>query len=280
MLGADGASDTFELAHRSVGVHTDDEEIAEFFGKREVAHMANVQNIEAAVGRDDFQALRFCLFHKRLHLRKRHDATFRSRHFCGTLRTIMARTNTFASAFLRHSDVIEASMRQILPDVERGAILLVAALKRGHKVLVCGNGGSAADSQHFAAELVGRYKGERKALPAIALTTDTSALTSIGNDYGFEAIFSRQVEALGTKGDVLVAITTSGASKNVLAALAAARKKKMHVVVLTGAKGSALRRKVDVAVVVPSKETARIQEIHEIVYHTWCEYIDSVVSKA
>ena len=166
-------------------------------------------------------------------------------------------------------------MRQILPDVERGAMLFVAALKRGKKVLVCGNGGSAADSQHFAAELVGRYKGERKALPAIALTVDSSALTSIGNDYGFEAIFSRQVEALGTKGDVLVAISTSGASKNVLAAIASARKKKMRVVALTGEKGRALRRKVDVAVVVPSKETARIQEVHELIFHTWCEHIDS-----
>src|SRR3989344_221322 len=177
-------------------------------------------------------------------------------------------------AFERHTGVVAESMQQIVPDVERSAAILVAALGRGKKVLVCGNGGSAADSQHFAAELVGRYKRERRAYPAIALTTDTSALTCIGNDYGFENIFKRQVEALGTKGDVLVALSTSGKSKNILAAIAEARKRNMKVIVLTGANGTGLARNADAAVVVPSTETARIQEIHELVYHSWCEYID------
>lgn len=170
-------------------------------------------------------------------------------------------------------------MGQILPDVERAGSLLLRALTSGKKVLVCGNGGSAADSQHFAAELVGRYVKNRKALPAIALTTDTSALTSIGNDYGFEKIFSRQIEALGKKGDVLVAISTSGASPNVLAGISVAKKKKMHTIALTGEKGRALKRAVDIAIVVPSKETARIQEIHELVFHSWCEWIDANFSK-
>lgn len=165
-------------------------------------------------------------------------------------------------------------MQHILPDVERGALLLLRALKGKKKILVCGNGGSAADSQHFAAELVGRYKGERRALPAIALTTDTSVITSIGNDYGFEKVFSRQVEALGTKGDVLIVLTTSGRSKNILAAISAARKRKMHILALTGKRGAALRKNTDACIVVPSEETARIQEIHELCFHAWCEFLD------
>lgn len=171
-------------------------------------------------------------------------------------------------------------MEQILPNVEHAAALMVSALKRGKKVLVCGNGGSAADSQHFASELVGRYKSERGALPALALTVDSSALTSIGNDYGFEKVFSRQVEALGARGDILIAISTSGRSKNILAAVTAARKEKMKIVALTGEKGKAFARRADVAIIVPSEETARIQEIHELIFHTWCEFIDSQFIRA
>lgn len=188
---------------------------------------------------------------------------------------MVTKTNIFSSAFRRHSDIIEESMRHILPDVELGASILVTALGRGKKVLICGNGGSAADSQHFAAELVGRYKDDRPPLPALALTTDTSALTSIGNDYSFEDIFKRQVAALGKGGDVLVVFSTSGASKNVLAAISEAREQKMKVIALTGARGSGLRRRADAVVIVPAKETARIQEVHQLVYHAWCEYIDS-----
>ena len=152
---------------------------------------------------------------------------------------------------------------------------MAATLKSGHTVFACGNGGSAADSQHFAAELVARYKKNRKALRALALTTDSSALTAIGNDYGFEHIFTRQLEALGTRGDVLVAFTTSGSSRNVLQAIKQAKKQKMRVIVLTGAKGAGLKNIADVCIVVPSTETARVQEVHQLVYHAWCEYIDA-----
>lgn len=179
------------------------------------------------------------------------------------------------AAFGRHRQVVDDSMRQILPDVERAAAILLAALKRGKKILLCGNGGSAADSQHFAAEFVGRYKKDRRALGAIALTTDTSALTCIGNDYGYEQIFSRQVEALGQAGDVLVAFSTSGKSKNILAAVAQAKKQKLKVIALTGGNGARFAKSADAGVVVPSKETARIQEMHELVYHAWCECIDA-----
>jgi D-sedoheptulose 7-phosphate isomerase len=169
-------------------------------------------------------------------------------------------------------------MQQVMPDVEHAGKLLLAALKGGKKVLVCGNGGSAADSQHLAAELSGRYKTERKALPGIALTTDTSALTAIGNDYGFENIFKRQVAAIGAKGDLLIAFSTSGSSPNILAAIDEARARKMKVIALTGSKGVSLRKKVDALICVPAEETARIQEVHELVYHAWCEYIDAHIS--
>ncbi len=239
----------------------------------EVADVTDVEDVETAVGRDDFLTARLRGAHDTGYLGGGKDA-FRSGGFWGTLRRMSANERLFASIFRRHTVVVEKSIA-LLPNIERAARLILRVLKGKKKVLVCGNGGSAADSQHFAAELVGHYSKDRRALPAVALTTDSSALTSIGNDYGFEEIFSRQVEALGEKGDVLIAISTSGSSKNVLNAIAAARKKKMHVIVLTGEKGKALQKRVDVAIVVPSKETARIQEVHELVYHAWCEYIDA-----
>jgi phosphoheptose isomerase len=162
-----------------------------------------------------------------------------------------------------------------LDAIVRAAEVLRAALAAGHKVLLCGNGGSAADAQHLAAELVGRYVIERKGLPAIALTTDTSALTAIGNDYGYEHVFSRQVEALGRPGDVLIAITTSGRSKNVIAAAAAARALGMKVVALTGAAGRGFVDNCDAGVAVPAGETARIQECHIAIGHVWCELVDA-----
>ena len=170
---------------------------------------------------------------------------------------------------------VASALWPLASDVDRVVTVIARSMAAGGALLACGNGGSAADAQHIAAELTGRFLRDRKPLRALALHGNTSSLTAIGNDYGFEMIFSRQVEALGTTGDVLVAISTSGASKNILAAIAAAKKKKMRVVVLTGEKGKALRRKVDVAIVVPSKETARIQEMHEVTFHAWCEYIDS-----
>ena len=154
------------------------------------------------------------------------------------------------------------------------------AVLAGHKVLLCGNGGSAADAQHIAAELVGRFVLERRPLAAIALTTDTSALTAIANDYGYEHVFSRQVEALGAPGDVLVAITTSGTSKNVVAAVAAARARQMKVIGLTGAKGAAFVASCDAGVAVPSNVTARIQELHIAIGHILCEVLDEAFAPA
>lgn len=155
--------------------------------------------------------------------------------------------------------------------------LLFAALANDNKVLACGNGGSAADSQHFAAELVGRFERERPGLPAIALTTDTSILTAIGNDYDFNSIFSKQVRALGQPGDVLLAISTSGNSANVLAAAEAAHEREMTVIALTGKGGGKLGQQLgetDIHICVPHDRTARIQEIHLLTIHCLCDGID------
>jgi phosphoheptose isomerase len=158
--------------------------------------------------------------------------------------------------------------------IARAAEVMRDAVLAGKKVLLCGNGGSAADAQHIAAELVGRFVIERRPLPAIALTTDTSALTAIANDYGYEHVFSRQVDALGAEGDVLIAITTSGTSKNVIAAADVARARGMKVIGLTGARGAAFVASCDAGVAVPSLVTARIQECHIAIGHLLCEAID------
>jgi D-sedoheptulose 7-phosphate isomerase len=186
--------------------------------------------------------------------------------------------DTIKSAFKRHSDVLAKSLTSILPEAQRAAEILAETAKNGRRLLVCGNGGSAADSQHLAAEWVCKYKKDRKALDAIALTVNTSVLTAIGNDYGFEYVFKRQIEAFGRKGDVLVAITTSGTSKNILAAIAQAKSQGIKVILLTGEGGKETAKTVDLGIVVPSSETARIQEMHELIYHAWCEYVDSVVA--
>ncbi len=154
---------------------------------------------------------------------------------------------------------------------------VVGCITAGGKVLVCGNGGSASDAQHFAAEFVGRFERERPGLAAIALTTDTSILTAIGNDYDFNSIYSKQVQALGAPGDVLVAITTSGNSANVLAAAQAARAKEMTVIALTGRGGGKLREllgETDVHICVPHERTARIQEVHILALHCICDAVD------
>ena len=154
---------------------------------------------------------------------------------------------------------------------------LVNCITAGGKVLTCGNGGSAADAQHFAAEFVGRFERERPGLAAIALTTDTSILTAIGNDYDFNSIFAKQVQALGAPGDILLAISTSGNSGNVLAAVDAARAKDMTVIALTGRDGGRMREalgETDVHVCVPHERTARIQEVHLLAIHCLCDAID------
>lgn len=156
----------------------------------------------------------------------------------------------------------------------KAAELIAASLKQGGKLLICGNGGSAADAQHYATELVARlYQRERPAMAAIALTTDTSALTALANDYGFEKVFSRQVEALGRPGDVLLGLSTSGNSANVLAAMAEARRLKLKVVVFTG-EGGKMAREADVAVPVASANTMRIQEVHLALGHILCRLIE------
>jgi D-sedoheptulose 7-phosphate isomerase len=157
--------------------------------------------------------------------------------------------------------------------VVKAAGAIVAALNQGRAVLVFGNGGSAADAQHFAAELVGRYERERKAWPAIALTTDTSALTAIGNDYGFDRVFARQVEALGKAGDVAIGITTSGNSPNVLRALEAANERGLTTVALTGRGGQAGTIAAH-HIAVAEDRTARVQEVHATVLHVICELVE------
>ncbi|MGN6108553.1 MAG: SIS domain-containing protein [Kofleriaceae bacterium] len=179
--------------------------------------------------------------------------------------------------------IVEGSRVRRDLDIEaiaRAAELMRDAVLSGHKVLLCGNGGSAADAQHIAAELVGRFVVERRPLAAIALTTDTSALTAIANDYGYEHVFSRQVEALGAPGDVLIAVTTSGTSRNVVAAVEVARRIGMKVIGLTGAKGAPFVAACDAGVAVPSLVTARIQECHIAIGHLLCEALDLAFAPA
>ena len=162
----------------------------------------------------------------------------------------------------------------------QAAELLFNTLANDGKFLICGNGGSAADAQHFAAEMTGRFEQERMELAAIALTTDTSALTAIGNDYGFDHIFSKQVRALGRMGDVLVGISTSGNSKNIIEAIHAAHEREMNVIAFTGREGgqiAGLLRDGDVLLNVPYPRTARIQEVHLLLIHALCDCIDSML---
>lgn len=163
--------------------------------------------------------------------------------------------------------------------VESLARLFADTSARGRTIFFCGNGGSAAEAQHFAAELVGRFQRDRRGLPAVALTTDSSVLTSVGNDFGFASVFARQVEALGRRGDLLVVLTTSGRSANVLEAIRAARKKKMRVAGMTGAPGASLARRCDACLVVPSRDTPSIQEMHLVVGHLCCERAEAAALK-
>ena len=172
-------------------------------------------------------------------------------------------------------DLKQAFFAREIDHILAQAADMAERLRRGCRILVCGNGGSAADAQHFAAELSGRYVKERRALAGIALTVDSSALTAIGNDYGFDRIYARQVEALGRPGDLLVGISTSGNSANVIQAVLTAKELGLRTLGLLGRDGGQLRELVDDALVVPSPVTARIQEIHMMTYHFWCEAIDT-----
>ena len=182
-------------------------------------------------------------------------------------------SSVFDQAIAEHLMVIN-SLREQQPLLQRIAEKMTSAILAGHKVLWCGNGGSAADSQHLAAELMGHFRRERRGLPSIALTTDTSILTAVANDYGYERVFERQVEALCTKGDVLVGISTSGSSKNVCAALKSARKSGAFAVAFTGQGGGAMASVADITLSIASKDTARIQEGHILCGHMLCDWIE------
>ena len=178
------------------------------------------------------------------------------------------------SSIREHQEVL-ASLGQMVPALARAGELLVNTIQAGGRVFICGNGGSAADAQHFAAELTGRFEKERRALPAVALTTDTSALTAIGNDYGFDVIFSRQLEALALPGDLLIGLSTSGNSTNVAKAVDWAKQNGVTTIGLLGRDGGALARLVDLSLVAPSQRTARIQEVHILILHMLCEVLDA-----
>ena len=183
-------------------------------------------------------------------------------------------TGTSSAAFSEHIETIERVMRDCGQQIAECSGLINETVHQGKKILICGNGGSAADAQHLAAEFVGRYETERRAVAAIALTTDTSALTAVSNDYGFERVFARQVEALAAEGDLLIAISTSGESPNIIAAVMQARRSGCRVIAMTGEKGKKLASLSDAALMIPSARTARVQEAHITVAHVWCEMLD------
>ena len=189
-------------------------------------------------------------------------------------------------------DPIAAHLKQSLAALERAtqdaallstarkiAAVVIAAFRSGNKLLIIGNGGSAADAQHIAAEIIGRYKQDRPAYAAVALTTDTSALTAIANDYGFEKVFARQIEGLGRRGDVLLALSTSGRSPNILAALRTARERGLVTVAFTGSKGEALGTHCDHLLVAPTDDTPVVQQIHLVLAHGICEEIEQTMMR-
>jgi D-sedoheptulose 7-phosphate isomerase len=181
---------------------------------------------------------------------------------------------TAHDAFRDHAQVIGEAAKVLPETLERVALELYECIERGNKLLACGNGGSASDAEHVVAELVGRYRDERRALPAMALAGGMATITAVANDYGYETVFARQMEAVARPGDLLFAISTSGNSPNVLAAARVARERSCRVVGFTGASGGKLASQVDVLVAAPSKVTARIQEVHILCMHIICESLD------
>ena len=177
--------------------------------------------------------------------------------------------------FNEHLKTSQATLEYIASPLEEAANLCINCLQNGGKILIFGNGGSAADAQHIAAELVGRYKKERKGLSAIALTTDTSALTCIGNDYGYDRVFDRQVEALADKDDVVIGISTGGSSSNVINGLQVAKDLGCKLIGFSGRDGGEMNTLCDVNLVVPAEDTPRIQEMHIVIGHTICQLIDN-----
>jgi len=183
------------------------------------------------------------------------------------------------STFEEHAEVMAAASEALADPLRRFVELTAACLRSGHKVMVCGNGGSAADAQHLAAELVCRFAFNRRALPALALTTDTSALTAIANDLGFDRIFARQVEALARSGDLLIVISASGRSANVIEAAREARAAGCSVVAMTGSAGGPLAELADLVIAAPSEKVARIQEVHAITVHILAESVEAALCK-
>ena len=178
---------------------------------------------------------------------------------------------------LESIQVKEELLRDYVGQIKEISDLIIDCLKKGGKVILCGNGGSAADAQHIAAEFIGRFKRDRTALAAISLTTNTSVLTSLANDYGYDVVFSKQVEALGQKNDILIGISTSGKAKNVALALKQAKKNNLKTVAFTGGDGGELAKLADVSFIVPSSVTARVQEAHITVGHIICELVEQIL---
>jgi D-sedoheptulose 7-phosphate isomerase len=185
---------------------------------------------------------------------------------------------SIAATFAEHAAVLEAARGVLEPALERAAAVLTQCLAQGGTILACGNGGSAADAEHLVAELVGRFRAERRPLAAVALSANIATVTALANDYGFEQVFARQVTALGRRGDVLVAISTSGRSPNVLAAARAARARELTVIALTGAGGGELKALAQHCLEAPSQVVARIQEIHGLCIHALCEALDAAIA--
>lgn len=186
-------------------------------------------------------------------------------------------SDTIHKEFREHLSTMQAVAETLHDQVRAVAEIAIEALRDGKKLLLMGNGGSAADAQHIAAELIGRFKAERRALPAIALTTDTSILTAMANDYGYESVFARQIAALATEGDVVVAISTSGNSPNVLRGIEAANEIGCKTIGWTGRDGGALAKLVGLCLIVPSQETSRIQEAHITIGHIVCSLIEQTI---
>ena len=189
------------------------------------------------------------------------------------MRLKMVRENYFRMMLHEHN-VIFSKLEEIKEDIDKAIELIKESLTIGKKILVCGNGGSAADSQHLAAELIGRFERDRRSLPSIALITDTSVLTALGNDYGYDKIFVRQLEGLGNEGDTLVGISTSGKSQNVVLTIDAAKRKGIKTIGLLGHGGGEIANLADVSVIVPHVNTARIQEAHVFIIHYWCACLE------
>ena len=181
--------------------------------------------------------------------------------------------NDILNIFEKSATVINESKASI-KEINSAVNVIVKTIEKGKKIVIFGNGGSAADAQHMAAEFVGRYLIERDSLPAIALTTDTSALTGIGNDYGFEKVFARQCDALVNNGDLVIAISTSGKSPNIIEGIKTSKNKNAKIILLTGKNNNKLKHLTDITIRVPSNETPRIQESHRIIIHIMCEFVE------